>query len=114
MDSARRPGVEAATRGGPLTLVNNGRSELCPCKGWPPAPACGGFGLDKSIAPSIVAHHSINEQERANFEGHPLGFQKRRKRCCLSWSCGCTIPNITIVFHVYFSLTSQTHTYTRL
>jgi hypothetical protein len=31
------------------------------------APACGGFGLDKSIARSIVAHHSVNEQERAKF-----------------------------------------------
>jgi hypothetical protein len=69
--------VEAAASGGPLTLVDNCGCELCPCKGWPSAPACGGFGLDKSIARSIVAHHSVNEQGRANFEGHPLVFQKR-------------------------------------
>jgi hypothetical protein len=66
--------------GGPLTLADNCRWELCPCKGWPSASACGGFGLDKSIAASIVAHHSVNEQERANFEGHPLVFQKRPQR----------------------------------
>src|SRR5271166_3242213 len=76
VDSARRPGVEAAARGGPLTFGGNCRWELYPCKGWPLAPACGGFGLDKSIAPSIVAHHSINEQERANFEGTPTRFSK--------------------------------------
>ena len=58
-------------------MVDNCRWELFPCKGWPSAPACGGFGLDKSIARSIVAHLSVNEQEQANFEGNPLVFQKR-------------------------------------
>jgi hypothetical protein len=57
--------VKTAAKSGPLTLVENCRWELYPCKGWPSAPACGGFGLDKGIAPSIVAHHSVNEQERA-------------------------------------------------
>ena len=71
---ARRPGVEAAAGGGQLTLVDNCRCELCYCTGWPSAPTCGGFGLDKSTARSIVAHHSVNEQERANFEGDPLVF----------------------------------------
>src|SRR5271166_5455010 len=77
VDSARSLGVETVARGGPLTFGVNCRWELYPCKGWPSAPAYGGFGLDKSITPSIVAHHSFNEQERANFEGHPLVFQKR-------------------------------------
>jgi hypothetical protein len=36
--------------------------------------------LDKSKARSIVAHHSVNAQERANFEGDPLVFQKRQKK----------------------------------
>jgi len=57
--------VKAAASDGPLTLVENCHWELCPCKGGPSAPACSGFGLDKGIAPSIVAHHSVNEQEQA-------------------------------------------------
>jgi mannose-6-phosphate isomerase-like protein (cupin superfamily) len=57
-------------------LVDNCRSELCPCKGWPSAPACGGFGLDKSIARCIVAHHSVNEQERANLRGTHSFFKR--------------------------------------
>ena len=56
--------------------MDNCRCGLCPCKGWPSASACGGFGLDKSIARSIVAHHSVNENERANFGGEPTRFSK--------------------------------------
>jgi hypothetical protein len=46
----------------PLTLVTHcgfGAIPLCK-KGWPSAPARGGFGLDKGMAPNIVAHHAVN------------------------------------------------------
>ena len=34
------------------------------------------FGLDKSIAPNIVAHHSVNEQERPILRGTHSFFKR--------------------------------------
>jgi hypothetical protein len=63
-----------------MSLVENCHWELCPCKGGPSAPACSGFGLDKGIAPSIVAHHSVNEQGAGqNLRGTRSLFKRGKK-----------------------------------